>query len=469
MGMPTVIIQRPELNASTQNAFIGQGLPPEVPWVTFPYALILADSDLSVINPKKQEIFDALTVWKPKGTYTKGQMITRTPLEVTGKDYADLYKNVQLAYITKQWGDGWPVWPTDKARIDWIMTGAVEARDTKKGPNDLVGGGDGKVYPKGGILTEEVMATCVSMAGGRPEYMAWMEAICQAVIASQNTTLASSMSAYPITLLNGPGARDIRVSSGFSCMTNDPVRPGGSAIRRAVWFVHQGTGGETAGLGSVAQYGYIRPGLCFREDEEERPKGWKTYTEERYGRSAGTNSATTGLTQGGAIRDFTHRGTGGEPNHKIELTESFDRFRSTVMTFTTGSVPANMAGSTMLWLINSAVCNDMVINGWPDKEQIKKQAADNLWYSLSDIIDQTGVQRAIAQAKTDISKLPQKILFCTDPQRLHLVVAGGNHPSRSCIIPSWVPFPNVEVFVPKNQPDLLAQAEKDLGILPESD
>jgi hypothetical protein len=57
----------------------------------------------------------------------------------------------------------------------------------------------------------------------------------------------------------------------------------------------------------------------------------------------------------------------------------------------------------------------------------------------------------------------------TDPQRIHLVVAGGDHPSRSCVIPSWGALGNVEIRLPKNWDSLLAQAEKDLGPGPITD
>jgi hypothetical protein len=108
------------------------------------------------------------------------------------------------------------------------------------------------------------------------------------------------MSAYPISVVNGPIAKQIRLSSGFGLLGPDPNYPAGGAIRRAIWLVHQGCGGLVSGGGTIAQYGYIRPGLCFAENEENMPADWKTYTEERYARSKGTNSVTYGFSSGGA-------------------------------------------------------------------------------------------------------------------------------------------------------------------------
>jgi len=156
LGIPTVIIQRPELMTAARNAIMGQGLPPEVPWVTFPYALYLSDSDVAgIIGPKVNEIFAGLTTWKSTSTYTKGQIITREPSTITAKDYPTLWQNLQLAYLSKNWGDGNPVTPATKDMIDWILTGVPEDAVTGKVPdrNAVIGKGDGKVYPKCGILT----------------------------------------------------------------------------------------------------------------------------------------------------------------------------------------------------------------------------------------------------------------------------------------------------------------------------
>ena len=54
--------------AATRQAIMGQGLPPEAPWVVFEYPLFLVDSDLSPIREKFTEIVDALTKWRPGNT-----------------------------------------------------------------------------------------------------------------------------------------------------------------------------------------------------------------------------------------------------------------------------------------------------------------------------------------------------------------------------------------------------------------
>jgi hypothetical protein len=364
--------------------------------------------------------------------------------------------------LSRNLGDGWPVNPATPEAIQWMMTGVPGNR----GLNDPVGS-DGKIPPKRGILTYEVLAACMVMAGGRPEYTPVAVAACEIIVAQQDTILASSMSAYPITLVNGPMAKQIRLSSRFGLFGPDPNYPAGSAIKRCLWLVHQGAGGLVSGGGTIAQYGYMRPGICFAENEEGLPSVWSTYTEEYHERSRGTNSVTYGLSRGGAIRDFTHRGTGGEPSHEIELEESFDRFASTVKSIPTAGVPRDVAGSSMMWLMNATIAGDMVANGY-SKASIKTKAAERLWYLLGEVADFTGVQRAIEQGGAEVGKdLLKKFYLCTNPRNIHLVVAGGDHPSRSCVIPSWVTHGNRGVVLPENWDWLLSDAERDLGPLPE--
>jgi len=312
-----------------------------------------------------------------------------------------------------------------------------------------------------------VLAACMAMAGGRPEYMPVALAVCEIMVAQQDTILSSSMSAYPVTMVSGPIAKQIRLSSGFGLFGPDPNYPAGSAIRRCIWLVHQGPGGLVAGGGTIAQYGYMRPGICFAENEDGMPPEWQTYAEERYERRRGSNSVTYGLCQGGAIRDFTHRGSGGEPSHAIELSESFDRFVSTVKSIPATGVPRDAAGSRMMWLMNASIANDMVANGY-SKESIRTTAAERLWYLLGEVTDRSGVKRAIEENGADVgTDLLKRIKLCTNPLNIHLVVAGGDHPSRSAVIPSWTPHNNKEIVLPVNWDGLIYDAERDLGPMPE--
>ncbi|MEE8420240.1 MAG: hypothetical protein V3R92_02130, partial [Dehalococcoidales bacterium] len=398
LGIPTAIIQRRELMPAALSAVMGQGLPPEVPWVVFEYPLFLVDSDLTPLSQKIDEVIDRLTSWEPE-TQTRGT-IRREPVTVSGRDYEEAYHNVQLLFLRNKWGDGTSVTPPTFQRVDWILTGTDHDRD------EALGGGTGAILPMGGILTYEVLATCLAMAGGRPEYLPVLAAACRSIVQRENIMLTSSMSAYPGILVNGPLAKQIRLSSGFGLFGPDPVRPAGTAIGRALWFVLQNVGGLIPGLGTIAQYGELRHGcLCFAENEDALPDGWSTYTEEYHGLPRGTNSVTYFQCRGGGMRGFTHRGSGNEPSFEIEMLESFHRAASVIKSTPTSGLPSDLKGIQGMLLYPALVCNNMAGIGW-DKDKIKKQLAEELFYLLGEVRHRSGIQRASREKGVDMDTLP---------------------------------------------------------------
>jgi hypothetical protein len=275
--------------------------------------------------------------------------------------------------------------------------------------------------------------------------------------------LTSSLSAYPGILVSGPVAKQVRLSSGFGLFGPDPVRPAGTAIGRALWFILQDVGGLVSGTGTIAQYGEMRHGcLCFAENESALPAGWTSYAEEYHGRARGTNSATYFTVRGGGVRGFTHRGRGDEPSFEVEMMESFHRAASVMKTAPTSGVPSDQAGAEGLLLYPALVCNNMAGIGWT-KDKIKRRLAEELYYRLEEVKDRSGVLRACQEKGIDIRTLPERFRLYSDPQRIRLVVAGGDHPSRGMWIPNLDVQGNVEVELPGNWNDLLNQAAMDLG------
>jgi hypothetical protein len=454
VGIPTVIIQRKELMAATRQAIMGQGLPPEAPWVVFEYPLFLVDSDLSPIREKFGEIVDALTRWQPINKKTG--LFSKSAVEVRGRDYEDALAKAQNLFLKRNWGDGLAIFPPTKNRVDWILTG------TDHGRTETVGPGSGKVAPKQGILTYEVLATSMAMAGGRPEYMPVAEAVCKTIIEKQNTLMTSSGGAYQGICVNGPIAKQIRLNSRFSLFGPNPNHPAGAAIGRCVSLVLMNVGGHVAGQGTIAEYGEMRfTGLCFAENEESLPKGWTTFAEDQYQRARGTNSATYFITFLGGLRPFVHRGSGDEPDFATEMQESFFRAAS-VMKNVWAANHSPSPGTPGMLFYNSMICGNMARIGWT-KDKIRGRLAELLYLVPEEIRDRTDVQRAAAADRVDMSKLPARIPLMTDPRNIHILCAGGDHPSLAMWLAGVTLLGNMEIQLPRNWNDLLHQAEQDLG------
>ncbi len=443
--------------AATRQAVMGQGLPPEAPWVVFDYPLFLVDSDLTPLKLKYDEIVAALTKWQPKNN--KKGVFNKAPVEVTGSDFETALARANQLFLQNNWGDGLAIFPPTKNRVEWILTGTDHNR------NETIGGGPGKVAPKAGILTYEVLATCMAMAGGRPEHMPVAEAVCKTIIEKQNTMMTSSGGAYQGICINGPIAKQIRLNSGFGLFGPDPNHPAGGAIGRCISLVLMNVGGHVAGQGTIAEYGEMRfTGLCFAENEDNLPPGWTTFAEEKYKRAKGTNSATFFITFLGGLRPFQHRGFGNEPNFQTEMQESFFR-AANVMKNVSMASHSPASGSPGIMFYNSMICNNMAGIGWT-KDKIRAHLAELLFATPEEVKDRTDIQRAAAAAKVDLSKLPARIPLMTDSGNINFVCAGGDHPSLAMWLAGVTFLGNHEIQLPKSWDVLLSQAEKDLGPLP---
>jgi hypothetical protein len=205
-------------------------------------------------------------------------------------------------------------------------------------------------------------------------------------------------------------------------------------------------------------------GLCFAENEESLPKGWTTFAEERFRRAPGINSATFFITFPGGLRSFVHRGSGDEPNFETEMQESFFRAANVMKNVWTGS-HSSSPGSPGILFYNSMICGNMARIGWT-KDKIRARLAELLFATPEEIRDRTGILRAAATAKVDFSQLPARIPLMTNPNNIHFICAGGDHPSLAMWLAGVTLLGNVEVQLPRKWDSLRAQAEQDLGPLP---
>ena len=152
---------------------------------------------------------------------------------------------------TNLWSDGLPIWPATPERVDWILLGTDRPR------TEVLG----KFLPRGAIATVEFCAIALAMAGGRPEYLPVLLAAVEAFLdplSDSEHMQADSAGAFPVIIVNGPIARDIRLNSTFGCLGPDPQRPAGGSIGRALRLMQQNLGGALPGVGAMAMWGAMR-------------------------------------------------------------------------------------------------------------------------------------------------------------------------------------------------------------------
>jgi len=439
--------------------------------VVFSYDLGMVESDLTVMDAKKDEIIGCLVKglpksWKPSQDWKVGIIEGDAPTQtVSGANWEELYDSVQGLYIKKWWGDGLPVGAATQARIDWLMTGVEHEPDEVVGEDEGV---SGKIVSSNRLCTFEKLAIQMAMAGGRPEYMCVAEAMVKG-ISDARITLASSMSSSPYYVVNGPIADDIRLCNGFHLWGPNPKNPAGLILARCLWFVYQNVGNMLVGKGTIGQYGDDRPGRCFAESEGGLPAGWTTYAEDYYDRTRGTNCVTTGTSGMGNMMQYVPRGGGGDTIID-EIDDGWDRLLTAALQVPNsvrGAPPWPSSGSTGMLVCNGTVARFWANAGWT-KQQIQEEIAGRWWYCY-EMIKYKRQVRASLQGQginpDSLDPLAHYALY-TDPTRIQIVVAGGDHTSQNRWLTSWSPSRCFDIVKPSNWNQLLADALEDLGPMP---
>jgi len=260
-------------------------LAPDAAMVTSPIEMFLPGSDISPVEARKREFYDGLTRWR---SAFAGDGAGEAPMvRVEGTSVEDAFARPNHLMLVNRWGDGLPLWPPTRERVDWILCGAAQPRRRKLG----------SFPPRGGVTTVESCAIALAMAGGRPEYLPVLVAAVEAFLDPESGSeqlQAASASAFPVVIVNGPIGAQIRLNAGFGCLGPDPQHLAGASIGRALRLLPQNLGGALPGIGTMANYGGLRyTNVVFAEDEANLPPGWAPHGTERHGFAPGTSSPAT--------------------------------------------------------------------------------------------------------------------------------------------------------------------------------
>jgi hypothetical protein len=438
----------------TTNAVAGLGLAPDAAMVTFPIDLFLPGSDISPVEARKQEFYDGLTRWRSAFAFdgAGGAPMVR----VRGTSAEDALARANHLMLANRWGDGLPLWPPTRERVDWILRGATRPRRHVLGT----------FPPRGGVTTVETCAIALAMAGGRPEYLPVLVAAVDAFLdpGSGSAQLqAASGSAFPVVIVNGPLAPRIRLNAGFGCLGPDPQWPAGAAIGRALRLLQQNVGGALPGIGTMANYGGARyTNVVFAEDEASLPAGWPTHAAERHGVAPGVSSISLAFANG--LTNIRRRGAKKETPEEDAL-QGMHRMAGFMRVPNMAGLAGYEHGTPGILLIPGVVGRSMAALGWT-KASMREFFLEHSRIPLEEL------RRAGCPAwiEIDASKVVRESL-ALDPwpitasaDNFVIVVAGGGHPTNSYWLQGYSPgVVGRTVDLPASLEELLAEAERDLG------
>jgi hypothetical protein len=416
----------------------------------FPIDMFVPGSDLAYLEKGLHSLVDGLTRWQPH-VRESGVIAPRT-VEVTGGDYLNALDNLNNLMLRNLWGDGLPIWPATAERVNWMLKGTDLAPDTFLG----------KILPRGAIATVKSIAIAAAMAGARPEYMPLILAAVKAMLDPlfyHQGFNSTTNSAFPILIVNGPIAKEIRLNSGYGCLGPDPQHPAGAAIGRTIRLILMNMGGAIPGKGTMSIYGgparYTN--VVVAEDEEGMAPGWEPLCQER-GFSRGSNTVTV-LPVNSAINV-----SGYIPLNQDEALVALSCFADYMhipnsnywfRSFTSTGAPG-------VFLLPRGTVKALSELGWT-KEKVKaflwenSKFTPNLW--LKKGLDEKVMGGGIA--KDDV-RWPMPI--CKSPENIILAVAGGAQSGHGYYLGGYGPAAvSKEIDVPQRFGELMVAAEKDLG------
>ena len=436
------------------NAVAGLGLAPDAAMVTFPIEMFLPGSDISPLDARRQEFYDGLTRWR--SAFDRGGDGEAPMLRVEGASAEDALARFNHQMLASRWGDGLPLWPPTRERVDWILRGAAQPRGRTLGA----------FPPRGGVTTVESCAIALAMAGGRPEYLPVLVAAVEAFLdpeSGSEALQAASGSAFPVVIVNGPIGARIRLNAGFGCLGPDPQRPAGASIGRALRLLQQNLGGALPGIGTMANYGGLRhTNLVFAEDEASLPAGWAPHGTERHGFAPGTSSISLAFANGAT--NIRRRGAKKETPEEDAL-QGMHRMADFMRVPNMAGLAGYEHGTPGIVMIPGVVAQTMAGLGWT-----KASMREFFWeYSRIPLAD---LRRAGGPAwiEIDTSKVARESLavdpwpITAQPDNFLIVVAGGGHPTNSYWLQGYSPgVVGRPVPLPADFERLIAEAERDLG------
>jgi hypothetical protein len=437
-----------------KNAVSGLGLAPDAAMVTFPIDMFLPGSDLTSLPARKQEFYDGLTRWQ-SGLVTDAARVA-TMLCVEGASYEDALNKANNLLLTNLWGDGLPLWPATRERVDWILRGAALPR------THVIG----KFPPRGGVTTVETCAVALAMAGGRPEYLPVLIAAVEAFLDAKSNSdqlQATSGGPFPVVIVNGPIAKEIRLNSGFGCLGPDPQRPAGASIGRALRLLQQNVGGALPGIGTMAIFGAMRyTNAVFAEDEAALPQGWQPHATERHSFAPGTNSVSLVFASG--VTNIRRRGAKKETPEEDALNGMW-RMADFMRTPNLAALAGYEKGTPGIMMISPVVAKMMAELGWT-----QASIRQFLWENSRIPLQQLKRAGAPAWFEIDANPITRESIkldpwpIALKPENIVLVVAGGDHPTHFHWLQGHSPRVIGRVIrVPESFDRLLADADRDLG------
>ena len=318
-------------------------------------------------------------------------------------------------YYRQGMTDGLPVVPPTPEKVD-AMVQALGGEPHKV---------EARVPPRWGVLTREVLAINMVMAGCLPQYArivrAAMLALCEPAF-NLNGVQATTHMASPLLIVNGPAAREAGMNGG--CNAFGSGNRANATIGRAIRLVMLNVGGGWPGeldkstLGSPAKYTYA---VC--ENEAQSPL------------------APYHVEKGFDASDSTVFVIAAEPTHSVvnhvanDAEGILDSMVSAMSTFAHNTAVASGHCTVVLGLEHAIT---IAKQGWK-----RSDIRNYLWMNAGNKFRQLAFEHRYGKVYNRFlpvwykRDLDSRIPISPGPEYIHLFVIGGEAGRFSAFIPGW--------------------------------
>jgi hypothetical protein len=287
-GIPTVTMY----NERHEKRFMGSVLPKgyvDYPAINFAESDTLTSQGIKALAPEAfRFVVKGLTTWKPEHMKIAGDrwVPVESEFAYTGTSWQEAEDRFNDSFLKMGWGDGLPMVPPTRARVDALLKG------TPLPPKTVIG----TWGPSNADFTVEKIAVVSAMAGAKPEYMPVIVAAMKAITSVPWDAYFPVMRApVPLVIVNGPYARKIGVNSSSNAFAPNPKYNANGAIGRAINLALEAIPGNGRGIkpsnlaGNPAAYAGIV--IAEAEDVASLVPGWEPVSVQ-LGYPAGTNLVT---------------------------------------------------------------------------------------------------------------------------------------------------------------------------------
>ena len=262
---------------------------PGIRWINVPRVGSGQERTDIIIGSIAPALMDPPTAEEQEGGLYSPPAPPRIAFEGTYDEAQDFFQQTTLIENCRNcpiatWTDGLPIIVPTEEKVTEMLTG------TSHDPNETIATQIGRIsrgnyvepgapvlYTRSYTATVEKAAVCAVMAGCKPEYMPVVLAVAESGGGNTNCPGTSGSGLEPAFIVSGPISKEIGMNAGQQAMSYG--NHANMSIGRTGAFMTVNFGGCITGLVRT-DAGNLNKELCFAEDIDGLPPGWRSLAEE---------------------------------------------------------------------------------------------------------------------------------------------------------------------------------------------